>query len=265
MERRDVSVPVYSPWKMKDIRRLYVNTAEGVKLGYIDLATLDVVPDTDATEHELRAALSALGSTPQATPPANVVTPVALTAPPSSLTWEDLAEVAPAARLAGLEDASYKAGAAAEQRTAGLLAPLERAGYRILHSLPLSPRKDIDHLVIGPSGVFCINTKFSTYGVAAKADGTVLADGYKHSWLKSITRDADLAGSYLSTAARMDIACTPVVAVWSTVNMGSQHRRVVDGAEIAERIRSRPVRFPDAWVDVVFATARRSDTWTAHH
>jgi hypothetical protein len=131
--------------------------------------------------------------------------------------------------------------------------------------LPLSPRKDIDHLVIGPSGLYCINTKSSTYGVLAKADGTVLADGYRHGWLESITRDADLAATFLSAAARMDIACRPVVAVWSTVGFESQHRRVVDGSEIADRIRSRPSRFPDAWVDVVFATARRSDTWTAHH
>ncbi|MDP9889562.1 hypothetical protein J2X98_003173 [Pseudarthrobacter enclensis] len=45
-----------------------------------------------------------------------------------NLPWEDLAEVSPTARLAGLEDGSYRSGAAAEQRTAGLLAPLERAG-----------------------------------------------------------------------------------------------------------------------------------------
>lgn len=265
MERCDVTTPVYSPWKMKDLRRLYVNTAEGDKLGYIDLASLDIVPDSAATELELRAALSALGSAPEVLPATHAAAPLPVNPPHGIVPWEDLAEVAPAARLAGLEDASYKAGAAAEQRTAGLLAPLERAGYRVLHSLPLSPRKDIDHLVIGPSGVFCINTKSSTYGVAAKVDGTVLADGYKHTWLESITRDADLASSYLSTAARMEITCTPVVAVWSTVGLDTQHRRVVDGAQIADRIRARPARFPDAWVDVVYATARRSDTWTAHH
>ncbi|WP_373460907.1 nuclease-related domain-containing protein [Pseudarthrobacter enclensis] len=98
----------------------------------------------------------------------------------------------------------------------------------------------MDHLIIGPSGVYCINTKSSTYGVAAKADGTVLA------------------ATYLSAAARINIACTPVVAVWSSLSFESERRRVVDGLEIADRLRSRPSRFPDAWVYVVYATARRS-------
>ncbi|MHA7289536.1 nuclease-related domain-containing protein [Arthrobacter sp. MDT3-24] len=39
---------------------------------------------------------------------------------------------------------------AGEQRTAGILAGLERNGYRVLRSIPLSPRKDVDHLVVGP-------------------------------------------------------------------------------------------------------------------
>lgn len=51
---------VYSPWKMKDVRRLYVNTVEGEKLGYLDLGTLDVFPESAATEVLLRSALRAL-------------------------------------------------------------------------------------------------------------------------------------------------------------------------------------------------------------
>jgi len=90
--------------------------------------------------------------------------------------------------------------------------------------------------------------------VSAKPDGTVFSDGYKQSWLESISRDADLAAGYLSTAARMEISCIPVVAVWSSIGFDTSHRRVVDAAGIAERIRSRPARFSPAWVDVVHAT-----------
>lgn len=61
--------------------------------------------------------------------------------------------------------------------------------------------------------------------------------------------------------------CTQVVAGWSTIGLDSEHRRVVDAAAIAERIRLRPrtARFSNVWIDVVYSTARRSDTWTAHH
>ncbi len=36
---------------------------------------------------------------------------------------------------------------------------LGRHGWRVLHSVPLANKVDIDHLLIGPGGVFSINTK----------------------------------------------------------------------------------------------------------
>lgn len=74
-----------------------------------------------------------------------------------------------------------------------------------------------------------------------------------------------MAAGYLSTAARMEIPCTPVIAVWSSIGLDSWPAGIVDGADTADWIRSRPARYPEAWVDVVYATARRSDAWTAHH
>ena len=52
----------------------------------------------------------------------------------------------------------------------------------MLHAVPLSPRKDIDYLVVGPTGIHAINTKASSYEVTAKADA-VYADGYRQKWI----------------------------------------------------------------------------------
>jgi hypothetical protein len=55
---------------------------------------------------------------------------------------------------------AWRRGAAGERRTARLLAPLERHGWAILHDLPvLGSQANIDHLVIGPGGVFAIDSK----------------------------------------------------------------------------------------------------------
>jgi Nuclease-related domain len=58
-------------------------------------------------------------------------------------------------------DASaWQRGAAGERRTARLLAPLERDGWVILHDLAVpGSRANLDHLVIGPGGVFVIDSK----------------------------------------------------------------------------------------------------------
>lgn len=171
----------------------------------------------------------------------------------------------PRASIETRENASYRAGVAGEQRTAGVLAVLERAGYRVLHSVPLSPRKDIDHLVIGPAGMHVLNTKTTSYEVAAKADGAVYADGYRQTWLESLERDAAIAAETLSAAARMDLECVPLVAVWSTVGIKTASRHLIAGERVAERIESAGSSYPPEWVDVVYSTARRSDTWTARH
>src|SRR4029453_17549399 len=58
-------------------------------------------------------------------------------------------------------DASaWRRGAAGERRTARLLAPLEGLGWVVLHDLAVpGSRANIDHLVIGPGGVFVIDSK----------------------------------------------------------------------------------------------------------
>jgi hypothetical protein len=55
---------------------------------------------------------------------------------------------------------AWRRGAAGERRTAQLLGPLERHGWVVLHDLAV-PRSqaNIDHLVIGPGGVFVIDSK----------------------------------------------------------------------------------------------------------
>jgi Nuclease-related domain len=58
-------------------------------------------------------------------------------------------------------DASaWQRGAEGERRTARLLDPLERHRWAILHDLAIpGSRANIDHLVIGPGGVFVIDSK----------------------------------------------------------------------------------------------------------
>jgi Nuclease-related domain len=54
----------------------------------------------------------------------------------------------------------WRRGATGERRTARLLSQLERHGWAILHDLAVpGSRANIDHLAIGPGGVFVIDSK----------------------------------------------------------------------------------------------------------
>jgi len=55
---------------------------------------------------------------------------------------------------------AWRRGVVGERRTARLLSPLERQGWAVLHDLALpGSRANIDHLVIGPGGVFVVDSK----------------------------------------------------------------------------------------------------------
>jgi hypothetical protein len=55
---------------------------------------------------------------------------------------------------------AWRHGAQGERRTARLLAPLERRGYQVFHDLAVpGSAANVDHVVVGPTGVFVIDSK----------------------------------------------------------------------------------------------------------
>jgi hypothetical protein len=68
---------------------------------------------------------------------------------------------------------SWRRGAYGERRTARLLDRLTRDGYVVFHDLavPGNTSANVDHLVIGPSGVFVIDSKQWTGSVHQSTDG----------------------------------------------------------------------------------------------
>jgi hypothetical protein len=75
---------------------------------------------------------------------------------------------------------AWQRGAKGERHTARLLDRLGRDGYVVFHdlALPGSPA-NLDHLVVGPSGVFVIDSKQWTGQVHQSADGLVWHDHYR--------------------------------------------------------------------------------------
>jgi hypothetical protein len=74
----------------------------------------------------------------------------------------------------------WQRGAKGEQQTARLLGRLGSEGYVVFHDLamPDSPA-NLDHLVVGPSGVFVIDSKQWTGQVHQSADGLIWHNHYR--------------------------------------------------------------------------------------
>jgi hypothetical protein len=75
---------------------------------------------------------------------------------------------------------AWQRGAHGEHQTARLLDRLGRDGYVVFHdlALPDSPA-NLDHLVIGPSGVFVVDSKQWTGSIHQSADGLIWHNHYR--------------------------------------------------------------------------------------
>jgi hypothetical protein len=98
---------------------------------------------------------------------------------------------------------AWQRGAEGERRTARLLDRLTRDGYVVFHDLAV-PDSDanVDHLVIGPSGVFVIDSKQWTGSVHQSPDGLAWHNHYRlDRTLQTVRWEARIIGRLLGTRA----------------------------------------------------------------
>jgi hypothetical protein len=151
---------------------------------------------------------------------------------------------------------SWQRGAAGERRTARLLDRLVRDGFVVFHDLavPGDTSANVDHLVIGPSGVFVIDSKQWTGSVHQGSDGLAWHNHYQlDRTLETVRWEAQTIGRLLGTRA------AAVVCVHGAyVHRGGLHAQgvaivpahLLRGALGDDRVLS------DADVELLAATAR---------
>jgi hypothetical protein len=107
---------------------------------------------------------------------------------------------------------AWRRGAAGERRTARLLGPLERHGWAVLHDLAVpGSRANLDHLVIGPGGVFAIDSKQYRGRLQFDAVGKLWHGRYSLGpALRAASWEADQAAQVLPDPG---VVVLPVVAV----------------------------------------------------
>lgn len=104
-------------------------------------------------------------------------------------------------------------GALGELEVARLLDQLG-PGWFPIHSVPIgSAGSDVDHIAIGPGGVFTINSKFHEGGNVWVGSRRLLVNGQRTDHLRNAEFEARRVAKLLTKAARRSVDVTPVVAV----------------------------------------------------
>jgi hypothetical protein len=138
---------------------------------------------------------------------------------------------------------AWRRGAAGERRTVRVLAVLERHGWAVLHDLAVpGSRANIDHLVVGPGGVFVIDSKHYRGRLQLDPSGQLWHGRYPLApTLRAVSFEADQTAVVLTDP---DVVVVPIVAVhgaqvpWGKVVVGGV--RVVAARRLPSMLRSLP-------------------------
>jgi hypothetical protein len=164
------------------------------------------------------------------------------------------------------EDArSWYQGALGELEVARSLAKLGPE-WTVLHAVPVGAGdSDIDHVVIGPAGVFTLNTK-NHPGKRVFAGGrTFMVNGHKQHYVRNSEHEAARASMMLSDALGVEVAVTPVIVVVGaeSIVVGSTPPAVEvrSSGQIGRWLARRKVTLTDEEILHVSRVAGRRGTW----
>lgn len=176
------------------------------------------------------------------------------------------------ARALGVKTAerNWRIGADAEEEVAARLRKLGKR-WKVLHAVPVGENgSDIDHVVLGPGGVFTINTKHHPDASVWVGGNAFLVNGQRVPYVRNSRFEARRTAAFLTAATGgAPVTVTAVIAVMGARKGFTVKSQPEDGTvvvltrrDVARWLGKRPVALTDEQVEALYAVARRSDTWS---
>ena len=168
-------------------------------------------------------------------------------------------------RLLGVltDDRTSQEGAAGERGAGWWLGRLPE-GWFVFHDVPVGHRgANIDHLVIGPGGVFTVNTKY-LFGEIVVYQRSITHQGSRTNYLSKASAEARRAATVLSAAIGRAVQVRGVLAIladeWTIVDEPPDV--LVRGPRGAKNLMlNQPPVLRPSDVIVLAAAASKPSTW----
>jgi len=176
------------------------------------------------------------------------------------------------ARLFGLSPLSadsrpwYEA-AVSEIEVGDALARLDEE-WVVLHALPVGTgTTDIDHVVIGPGGVFIINTKNHPGQTVWASQRAFMVSGIRHPYIRNMEYEMGRVERLLSSAAGISVEVSGILAIVAakSITVREKHRdvTVLSTASLVQWLLDRAVVLSAVEVAAIGDSAEIAATW--HH
>lgn len=277
---------ILNRWTRYGQDRLYAEATDGTRLGYLDMRTYELHPTNPSDLPQLSAAIAAYlnqvdpnGDTqtmyfPRHDPGdwTDAVTTQRAAALPDQFPVERSATPihAALARVFGVpvEDFAWSMGADAEESLPDQLAGLG-TGWSVIDAVPVGVNgANLDHLVIGPGGVFTIDAN-SHPNSSVWVDGEAfLVNGTPTHYIPNSRHEGAWTSALLSAQVGRPVDVTAIIAVSDAHGSLTVKEQPWDGtvvvlgrAKVGSYLKSRRPVLTFAEVDALTHLARRSTTW----
>ena len=162
------------------------------------------------------------------------------------------------------DERAWRRGAEGEEEVAFQLRKLGES-WRVLHSVPVGTNDtDIDHVVIGPPGVFTLNTKNHLGGRVSVNAKAIYVNGTYQPYIAKSRAEGKRATKLLSAACGYNVTAHPLIVIMAKdlrIKGSPEDVSIVGRKRISKWLSSQPPTLtPDA-VEAIYAVARRRATW----
>jgi hypothetical protein len=165
----------------------------------------------------------------------------------------------------GSEIRSWSDGLTGEVLTARKLDRLRNRGWFILHAIQWASGADIDHLAIGPAGVFSINSKRHRGKTIWYGDTAITVNGAPTRHIAVSQSEARRVSRVLSRHCGVNVPVRPVISVVHaaklTVKGANPPVLVLAVGDLARILSGLSPTLSNDQVAHIYGVARSADTW----
>ncbi|QIK68620.1 NERD domain-containing protein [Nocardioides sp. HDW12B] len=174
------------------------------------------------------------------------------------------------ARVLGVHtnERAWRIGADGEEKVAAQLAKTTKKDprWRAVHAIPIGNRgSDIDHLIVGPGGVFTVNAKNHPKANIWVGGNTFMVNGTRVPYIRNARYEAERAAKLLTVACGFPVHVEGLIVTVNATDVVIKTQP--DGVSVTWRnnlpkwLLGHGDILDTATLDAIYEAARRSITW----
>ena len=162
------------------------------------------------------------------------------------------------------QERAWRRGAEGEEEVGRQLRKLGDR-WKVIHNVPIgNSDTDIDHVVIGPPGVFTLNTKNHLGGRVTVTAKAIYVNGTFQPYLPKSRAEGKRATKLLTTSYGYEVIVQPLVVIMASdlkIRGLPEDVGIVGCKRIARWLLKQRQTLLSEEVDAIYSVARRRSTW----